>query len=112
MSNIAEAQLVSQRLRNMVTMVNNAPSTAAWEDWVVEFNGLQMLRTASYGTALAVYFEMRKSPMHAEPHIRARAQELADTIRHLANNDFTDGAMDVVDELALLRTSWRFAKGE
>jgi hypothetical protein len=112
MSNIAEAQLVSHRLRNMVTMVNNAPSTAAWEDWVVEFNGLQMLRTASYGTALAVYLEMRKSPMHAEPHIRARAQELADTIRHLANNDFTDGAMDVVDELALLRTSWRYAKGE
>ena len=112
MSNIAEAQLVSHRLRSMVTMVNNAPSTAAWEDWVVEFNGLQMLRTASYGTALAVYLEMRKSPMHAEPHIRARAQELADTIRHLANNDFTDGAMDVVDELALLRTSWRYAKGE
>jgi hypothetical protein len=55
---------------------------------------------------------MRKSPLHAEPHIRARAQELADTIRHLANNDFTDRAMDVVDELALLRTSWRYAKGE
>jgi len=112
MSNIAEAHLASQRLRSMVTMVNNAAFNATWEDWVVEFNGLQMLRTPSYGTALAVYLEMRKSPMTAEPHIRARAQELADIIRDLANNDFTDGAMDVVDELALLRTSWRYAKGE
>ena len=112
MSNIAEAQLVSQRLRNMVTMVNNAASNAAWEDWVVEFNGLQMLRTASYGTALAVYLDMRKSPMHAEPHIRAKAEEIAENIRQLANNDFTDRAMDAVDELAMLRRSWQFAKGE
>jgi len=93
-------------------MVNNAAFNATWEDWVVEFNGLQMLRTPSYGTALAVYLQMRKGPTTAEPHIRARAQELADTIRHLANNDFTDRAMDVVDELALLRTSWCYAKGE
>jgi hypothetical protein len=112
MSNIVEAQVVSQRLRNMVTMNNNAASNAAWEDWVVEFNGLQMTRTASYGTALDIYLQLRKNPMTAEPHIRARARELADTIRHLANNDFTDRAMDVVDELALLRTSWRYAKGE
>jgi len=112
MSKIVEAQVVSQRLRSMVTLVNNAASNSVWEDWVVEFNGLQMLRTPSYGTALAIYLEMRKSPMHAEPHIRAKAEEIAENIRELANNDFTDRAMDAVDELALLRTSWRYAKGE
>ena len=112
MSKVVEAQVVSQRLRSMVTLANNAPSSAIWEDWVVEFNGLQMLRTPSYGTALAVYLEMRKSPMHAEPHIRAKAEEIAENIRQLANNDFTDRAMDAVDELSMLRRSWHFAKGE
>lgn len=112
MNKIVEAQLVSQRLRSMVTMLNNAPSTSVWEDWTVEFNGLEMTRTPSYGTALAVYLEMRKSPMHAEPHIRAKAEEIAENIRQLANNDFTDRAMDAVDELAMLRRSWQFAKGE